>query len=207
MKIYLPRLESERLLDEMEDFDQPAQGERGETILVVEDDEDVRDYLVDTLRDLDYSVLAARDAKTGLGFLGRPGTRIDLLLTDVVLPGMSGRDLAREAKKARPDLTVLFMTGYSRNAIVHQRRLDRASSSSRSRSRKSSLRRAFGLCSTVGRNRDRQAACERPSCFGFGAARRARDPDLCRSPAAHLSAAGSCAAAAGRTPTSHAASA
>jgi DNA-binding response OmpR family regulator len=125
VKIYLPRLAAEHPLDKSEDLNEPIQGERGETVLIVEDDEDVRAYLVETLRDLDYSVLAAQDATTGLGFLKRAETRIDLLLTDVVLPGISGRDLAREAKKARPELKVLFMTGYSRNAIVHQGRLDR----------------------------------------------------------------------------------
>ena len=51
-------------------------------------------------------------------------TRIDLLLTDVVLPGMNGRELSRKAQSLRPGLKVLFMTGYSRNAIVHQGRLD-----------------------------------------------------------------------------------
>ena len=124
MKIYLPRLASEHLLNEPEDFIAPVQEERGETVLVVEDDEDVRAYLVETLRELDYSVLAAQDAKGGLGYLEHEATRIDLLLTDVVLPGMSGRELARAATEARPALKVLFMTGYSRNAIFHHGRLD-----------------------------------------------------------------------------------
>jgi PAS domain S-box-containing protein len=124
VKIYLPRLESELAFDEPEDLQAPIEGERGEMILVVEDDEDVRSFLVESLRDLDYGVVSAHDAATGLGFIKQPNIRIDLMLTDVVLPGMSGRDLAREAIKARPNLKVLFMTGYSRNAIVHQGRLD-----------------------------------------------------------------------------------
>ena len=124
VKIYLPRLESQLAFDEPEDLQQPVEGERGEMILVVEDDEDVCSFLVETLRDLDYGVLPAHDAAAGLGFIKQPGIRIDLMLTDVVLPGMSGRDLAREAIKTRPNLKVLFMTGYSRNAIVHQGRLD-----------------------------------------------------------------------------------
>jgi CheY-like chemotaxis protein len=124
VKIYLPRLEREVALDEPEDQDQSAEGEQGETILIVEDDEDVRSFLVETLRDLDYSVLPEHDAKAGLGFINQSGIRIDLMLTDVVLPGMNGRDLAREAMKVRPNLKVLFMTGYSRNAIDHQGRLD-----------------------------------------------------------------------------------
>src|SRR5262249_49012850 len=124
VKIYLPRLESELGFDEPQDLQPPVQGERGEVILIVEDDEDVRSFLVETLRDLDYGVLSAHDAAAGLGFIEQPDIRIDLMLTDVVLPGMSGRDLAREAIKARLNLKVLFMTGYSRNAIVHQGRLD-----------------------------------------------------------------------------------
>ena len=65
----------------------------------------------------------ARDAVAGLGYI-KQGSRIDLLLTDVVSPGMSGRDLSREAQELRPKLKVLFMIGYSRSAIVHQGRLD-----------------------------------------------------------------------------------
>jgi PAS domain S-box-containing protein len=124
VKIYLRRLESALAFDEPVDSQPPLEGERGEIILVVEDDEDVRSFLIETLRDLDYSVLPAHDAAAGLGYVKQPGIRIDLMLTDVVLPGMSGRDLAREAVKVRPDLKVLFMTGYSHNAIVHQGRLD-----------------------------------------------------------------------------------
>jgi CheY-like chemotaxis protein len=124
VKIYLPRLQAEGTLDEGDDRHEPAQGERGETILLVEDDEDVRAYLVETLRELDYSVLPAHDAISGLGYVKQVDTRIDLLLTDVVLPGMSGRELAHQAQLMRPGLKVLFMTGYSRNAVVHQGRLD-----------------------------------------------------------------------------------
>jgi CheY-like chemotaxis protein len=59
-----------------------------------------------------------------LGLIDNGEIVIDLLLTDVVLPGMNGRQLAEQAKNRRPDLKVLFTTGYSRNAIVHQGRLD-----------------------------------------------------------------------------------
>jgi CheY-like chemotaxis protein len=90
---------------------------------VVEDDRDVRAYLVELLRDLNYRVLSAHDAVSALGLI-EGDVRIDLLLTDVVLPGMNGRELAEQAKNRRPNLKVLFTTGYSRNAIVHQGRLD-----------------------------------------------------------------------------------
>jgi CheY-like chemotaxis protein len=101
-----------------------VEGPGHETILVVEDDRDVRAYLVELLRDLNYRVLSAHDALAALGLIEASDIRIDLLLTDVVLPGMNGRQLAEQAKNRRPDLKVLFTTGYSRNAIVHQGRLD-----------------------------------------------------------------------------------
>ena len=98
-------------------------GRRGETVLVAEDDADVRAYVVETLESLGYRVLGAADANGALQAMQR-SRRIDLLLTDVVMPGVSGRKLAEEAQRRQPDLKVLFMTGYSRNAIVHQGRLD-----------------------------------------------------------------------------------
>jgi CheY-like chemotaxis protein len=95
-------------------------GDAGETILVVEDDADVRAYVVEVLRRLGYRVPEAKDGPSALAS-DRP---IDLLLTDVVLPGMNGRQLSDAMKAQHHDLKVLFMTGYSRNAIVHQGRLD-----------------------------------------------------------------------------------
>jgi CheY-like chemotaxis protein len=119
VKIYLPRLLQD--IDRREEETQPAEAVEGpgnETILVVEDDRDVRAYLVELLRDLNYRVLSAHDAISALGLIETGDIRIDLLLTDVVLPGMNGRQLAEQAKNRRPDLVVLFTTGYSRNAIV-----------------------------------------------------------------------------------------
>ncbi len=95
----------------------------GETILVVEDNEDVRSYSRMVLGELGYTVLEAADADAAMKILERTG-RIDLLFTDVVLPGKTGRVLADRAFAIRPELRVLFTTGYSRNAIVHQGRLD-----------------------------------------------------------------------------------
>ncbi|MGB6550189.1 MAG: PAS domain S-box protein [Xanthobacteraceae bacterium] len=94
-----------------------------ETILVVEDDADVRAFICETLEELKYTVLQARDADSALRALEREG-KVDLLLSDVILPGPNGRELASAALTKRPGLKVLFMTGYSRNAIVHQGRLD-----------------------------------------------------------------------------------
>jgi signal transduction histidine kinase len=95
-----------------------------ETVLVVEDNHGVRDYAIEALEQLGYRVLAANDAKEALRFLS-DGKRVDLLFTDVVLPGeITGRVLADQAKDMRPGLRVLYTTGYTRNAIVHQGRLD-----------------------------------------------------------------------------------
>jgi PAS domain S-box-containing protein len=125
VKIYLPRLTgATRLVEDAKAAVEQVEGQPGETILIVEDDDDVRSYLRDTLHELNYRVLGAHDAAAALGYLRQDDLRIDLLLTDVVLPGRNGRQLANEALELRPDLKVLFMTGYSRNAIVHQGRLD-----------------------------------------------------------------------------------
>jgi len=83
----------------------------------------VRRHLAETLSGLGYDVLEARDAKQALGLL-RSSASVALLLTDVVMPEMNGRQLAEAAKTMKPDLKIIFMTGYSRNAIVHQGRLD-----------------------------------------------------------------------------------
>jgi len=96
----------------------------GEVVLVVEDDDDVRDSTVALLEELGYSALAARDGVEALAQL-RKNARIDILFTDVVLPqGMNGRMLSQETAALRPDLPVLFTTGYARNAIIHDGRLD-----------------------------------------------------------------------------------
>jgi two-component system, NtrC family, sensor kinase len=123
VKIYLPR----RVPDDADNEvpTQPrANGGAGEAILVVEDDEGVRSYTGEILHELGYRVLVAPDAKDALRFIEQPERHIDLLLTDMVMPGLNGRQLADAARAIRPDLPVLFMTGYSRNAIVHQGRLD-----------------------------------------------------------------------------------
>ena len=92
-------------------------------MLVVEDDAEVRSFVTDTLRGLNYRVLEAADGDGALTLV-RQSDPIDLLLTDVVMPGMNGRALGDAAQQHRPGLKILYMTGYSRNAIVHQGRLD-----------------------------------------------------------------------------------
>ena len=95
-----------------------------EVILVVEDDAEVRSYLVETLEYLGYSVVEASNGDQAVSVFETLLAKVDLVLTDVVMPGMNGRELAEKLRAKDPELKVLFMTGYSRNAIVHQGRLD-----------------------------------------------------------------------------------
>jgi CheY-like chemotaxis protein len=92
--------------------------------LVVEDNEGVREYAKEVLEDLGYRALTAADANQGIEVFAR-ARRVDLLFTDVVLPGgVNGRELATRLRERNPALPVLYTTGYTRNAIVHQGRLD-----------------------------------------------------------------------------------
>jgi PAS domain S-box-containing protein len=105
--------------------DAPLRSRSGELILLVEDNDGVREYATSVLEDLGYRVLDARDAVSALSLLETSIDSVDLLFTDVVLPGgVSGRALADAALKRRPALPVLFTTGYTENAIVHHGRLD-----------------------------------------------------------------------------------
>jgi PAS domain S-box-containing protein len=124
VKIYLPRLLGAKA-EEVQVHDLAApEGAQDETILVCEDDEGVRAYSVEVLRELGYRVIEAGDGQSALRLL-EGDERIDLLFTDVVLPGgMTGAVLADRAREIRPGLRVLYTTGYARNAIVHHGRLD-----------------------------------------------------------------------------------
>jgi nitrogen-specific signal transduction histidine kinase len=123
IKLYLPRHDGEEA-GSQSDEQTGAENGRGETILVVEDDEGVRQYASEILRDLNYQVIEAKDASSALRLVDA-GKSFDMLLTDVVLPGKNGRELADEIERRRAGTKVIFMTGYSRNAIVHHGRLDR----------------------------------------------------------------------------------
>jgi PAS domain S-box-containing protein len=124
VKVYLPRLIGAVQEEETAEAAIVPEGTRDETILVVEDDDDVRTYSVEILRELGYRVLEAHDGPSALRLLQRQ-SRVDLLFTDVVLPGgLNGADLSRAARALKPGLRVLFTTGYARDAIVHHGRLD-----------------------------------------------------------------------------------
>jgi CheY-like chemotaxis protein len=123
VKLYFPRYLGDGVGDPATTRSEIPTGSEGEVVLVVEDNEDVRSYSVMSLVELGYQVIQAPQADAALGVL-QSGERIDLLFTDIVLPGSSGRELADQAATLRPGLKVLFTTGYSRNAIVHNGRLD-----------------------------------------------------------------------------------
>jgi PAS domain S-box-containing protein len=124
VKLYLPRHIEARERGSTNPAAQAAPQGRGETILVVEDDADVRSFTIEMLRELGYTVLEAIDGAGALRLLDAH-REIVLLFTDVGLPGgMNGRQLADEALRRRGNLKVLFTSGYARNAIVHHGRLD-----------------------------------------------------------------------------------
>jgi signal transduction histidine kinase len=123
VKLYLPRLVS----SQEEEADAKPAGAvadgQGQVVLVVEDDTDVRRLTVDMLEELNYVALSADGGARALAIM-ETSPHLALLLTDIVMPDMNGRVLAEEAVKRRPGLRVLFTTGYTRNAIVHNGVLD-----------------------------------------------------------------------------------
>jgi nitrogen-specific signal transduction histidine kinase/CheY-like chemotaxis protein len=129
VKIYLPRLHEAASIAATpapiaDSTVAVAHAQLGETILVVEDSDGVRDYACAALEEFGYTIISAGDAAEAQGHV-EAGARIDLLFTDVVLPGgISGRQLSERILEQRPGLPVLFTTGYTRNAIVHHGRLD-----------------------------------------------------------------------------------
>jgi PAS domain S-box-containing protein len=125
VKLYLPRWIGVPAQDASNDIVPVPEGDNEEVILVVEDDDDVRSQSVEALRELGYRALEAHDGPAALRLLERQ-QRVDLLFSDVVLPGgMTGAQVAAQAKALRPEIKVLFTTGYARNAIIHHGRLDK----------------------------------------------------------------------------------
>jgi PAS domain S-box-containing protein len=124
VKIYFPRFTGRAADQSDEPPQRVTEGAQDETILIVEDDGELREYIADVLRGLNYRVFAAANAEAALAFVNQAWLRLDLMLTDVVMPGLNGRQLADRVKELRPSLAIVYMTGYSRNAIVHHGRLD-----------------------------------------------------------------------------------
>jgi CheY-like chemotaxis protein len=123
VKLYVPRAESpEKPAAPFAADDHVIGGT--ERILLVEDDDLVRDHVAAQLEGLGYSVVGARNGPEAMEQL-RQVDNFDLLFTDIVMPGgMNGRQLADAARKLKPSLPVLFTSGYTENAIVHHGRLD-----------------------------------------------------------------------------------
>jgi CheY-like chemotaxis protein len=130
VKIYLPRLAQQEKIAAVpapravDSTSIPRASAEHESVLLVEDNEGVREYAKSVLGELGYAVIEATTAADALRVLGDDNQRVDLLFTDVVLPDFSGRELANRALELRPELPVLFTTGYTRNAIIHHGRLD-----------------------------------------------------------------------------------
>jgi signal transduction histidine kinase len=117
IRLYLPSAEQSTAPSEAVDTPLTLREGSGETILIVEDEEDVRQLLVDVFTDVGYTVLTAHDGPSGLSILQSP-VRIDLLVSDVGLPQMNGRQMVDAAKSFRPHLRVLFLTGYAEMAAA-----------------------------------------------------------------------------------------
>lgn len=124
--IYLPRHDVDIEVDDTGIPMQPRlRSEQGETVLVVDDEPTVRMLVMEVLQELGYSAIEAADSVSGLKIL-ESDVRIDLLISDVGLPGgMNGRQMADAARRTRPDLKVLFITGYAENAAVGNGLLER----------------------------------------------------------------------------------
>ena len=122
VKLYMPRHEGATAAAQPRHEADAPRG-AGETVMVVEDDPSVRMIVLEVLETLGYAAVAAVDAPSAIPIL-QSDRRIDLLVTDVGLPGMNGRQLAEVAREARPGLRVLFVTGYAENAAVRSGFLD-----------------------------------------------------------------------------------
>jgi signal transduction histidine kinase/DNA-binding response OmpR family regulator len=123
VQLFLPRFHGDKHEEEIDIHSQAVEAREGETILIVEDDPAVRALVTQVLGELGYAWLEAGDAVGAVPIL-ESTQRIDLMISDVGLPGMNGRQLADIGRQMRPDLKVLFITGYAENASVRAGFLD-----------------------------------------------------------------------------------
>lgn len=119
IKLYLPRSfgKADDAVEGSDELIDEHRAEAGQVILVVEDETAVRDLVIEVLQELGYRTIEAVDGPSGLKLL-QSKMRVDLLITDIGLPGLNGRQLADAAQVHRPNLKVLFMTGYAENAAI-----------------------------------------------------------------------------------------
>ena len=122
-KVHLPRAE-EALQPQKAEWVEPATGGGGETILLVEDEPAVRELARTVLSEQGYTVIEAQNSEDAVRLAGKHRSEIHLLLTDVVMPGMSGRDLANHLTALHPYLRVLYMSGYTHNVIAENGTLE-----------------------------------------------------------------------------------
>ena len=123
-KVYLPRVEEIEQRPQKAEWAEPATGGGGETILLVEDEPAVRELACTVLADQGYTVIEAQNSEDAVRLAGKHRSEIHLLLTDVVMPGMSGRDLAKHLTALHPYLRVLYMSGYTNNVIAENGALE-----------------------------------------------------------------------------------
>jgi CheY-like chemotaxis protein len=117
IKLYLPRHHGDVPAEQASAVKAAEHAATGETVLVVEDEPVVRGVILEMLGEQGYRTLEAVDGPSGLRIL-RANERIDLLVTDVGLPGMNGRQLADQARETRPGLKILFITGYAESVAI-----------------------------------------------------------------------------------------
>jgi len=123
-EIYLPQVETAAETGAADDAGAPPPATGQETILLVEDEADVRALAREVLERQGYSVVEASDGAQAVAVYEKEGARIDLILTDVVMPRMSGREMVDRVRATRPDMRVLYMSGYTGDAIVRHGVLD-----------------------------------------------------------------------------------
>ena len=124
IKIYWPATEEKKLADETQVLTRAALLGQ-ESILVVEDDDGVRNFVGTALKDLGYTVHEAINGKKALKILNQNGMKIDLIITDLIMPEMNGKELAMEVNKILPEIRVLFTSGYTEDSIVSSGSLDK----------------------------------------------------------------------------------
>jgi PAS domain S-box-containing protein len=151
-RIYLPQAEGSVATDAPPDATPSGQG--NETVLVVEDQPEVRTFVADALKTYGYRVIESADAEDALALCQRNRGRIDLVLTDVVMPNMGGRELAQRLRKDWADVNILFMSGYTDDAAMQQAGLE---------SCVSFIRKPFSPDEIAARIREILAARDRPT--------------------------------------------
>jgi two-component system, cell cycle sensor histidine kinase and response regulator CckA len=122
-RIYLPRVADPADSPRVDKHAQAAAG-GSETVLLVEDEESVRELVRETLKTRGYTVIEASDGIAGMRVSEEYQGNIEILITDVVMPGMSGRELAKRVAAARPNIRVLYLSGYTEDAIIHEGALE-----------------------------------------------------------------------------------